>query len=330
MTQPRLVLAGDVGGTKTNLGLYAVTAGTGPRLLRAESFASAQYPTFDGVLDAWPVDEGPLAAAAFGAAGPVVDGAVRTTNLPWLLDAAALARRLGCPVQLLNDLEATAWATLALAPEDCVTLNPGREDGGNRVVLAAGTGLGQALLVRTGDGYRVVATEGGHADFAPRNATEIALLEFLLGRFPRVSWERVLSGPGLGNVFDFVVARLGMEPDPEVAARLCGGDAGAVIGAAAVAGRCPASLRAAELFVELYGAQAGNLALTAMATGGVFVAGGIAPKLLPLLQAGRFVDAFVAKPPFTEMLQRIPVRVLTDANAPRTGAARVAASLASA
>lgn len=330
MTQVRLVLAGDVGGTKTSLGLYAVADDAAPRLLRAASFASARYPTFDAVLDAWPVDEGPLAAAAFGAAGPVVDGAVRTTNLPWLLDAAALRRRLGCPVQLLNDLEATAWATLALAPEDCVTLNPGREDAGNRVVLAAGTGLGQALLVCAGDGYQVVATEGGHADFAPRSATEIALLEFLLGRFARVSWERILSGPGLGNVFDFVVARLGIEPDPEVAARVRGGDAGAEIGAAAVAGRCAASVRAVELFIGLYGAQAGNLALTAMATGGVFVAGGIAPKLLPLLQAGRFVEAFVAKPPFTDLLQRIPVRVLTDPDAPRTGAATVAASLAAA
>lgn len=326
------MLAGDVGGTKTSLAMYAVETGAGAapglRLLREESFASRAFAEFREVLDAFAIGDRPLAAASFGIAGPVEAGVVQVTNLPWRIEAASLVQRLGCPVQLLNDLEATAYATLALRDDDVVVLNPGVERMGNRCVIAAGTGLGQAVLAWDGDEYRPFSTEGGHADFAPRNDDEIELLRFLRGRYSRVSWERVLSGPGLRDLYDFVVERMGIAPDRTVAERLLRDDPSRVIGEAALADDCPASRKALDLFVEAYGAQAGNLALTTMAVGGVFIAGGIAGKILPRLQTGAFLAAFTDKEPFASLMQRIPVRVLTDPQAPRHGAAAVAATLA--
>jgi glucokinase len=323
----KLLLAGDIGGTKTSLGIYAPDADGRPRLQREASFASREHRDLDAILDVFLADGTSVDAAAFGIAGPVEDGVVQVTNLPWRIEAPHLAAKLGCRVRLLNDLEATAWATLALDPAEVVVLNEGVERPGTRCVIAAGTGLGQALLAWDGARYHVIATEGGHADFAPRDPTGIALLEFLLERYPRASWERVLSGAGLCNVFDFVVERLGIAPSASTTDRLVSADVAQVVGEQAVAGVCPASRRAVEIFVAAYGAQAGNLALTGMGVGGVYVAGGIAPKLLPLLQSGAFLEAFTAKQPFVELMRRIPVRVMTDANAPRNGAAAVAGSL---
>lgn len=323
----KLLLAGDLGGTKTSLGIYATDADGRPRLQREASFASREHPDFEAILDVFLADGAGVEAAAFGIAGPVEDGVVQVTNLPWRIEAPQLAAKLGCRVRLLNDLEATAWATLALDSAEVVVLNEGIERTGSRCVIAAGTGLGQALLAWDGARHHVIATEGGHTDFAPRDATGIALLEFLLERYPRASWERVLSGAGLRNVFAFVVERLGIAPSASTNDRLEAGDLAQVVGEQAVAGVCPASRRAVEIFVAAYGAQAGNLALTSMAVGGVYVAGGIAPKLLPLLQSGVFLEAFTAKEPFAQLMRRIPVRVLIDANAPRNGAAAVAARL---
>jgi len=323
----KLLLAGDIGGTKTSLGIYEPRHTGRPRLLREATIASRDYHQFDAVLDAFLAGDVTLAAAAFGIAGPVDGDVVQLTNLPWRIEATELADRLGCPVRLLNDLEATAFATLDLRADEVQVLNPGVDAPGNRCVLAAGTGLGQALLPWDGAAYRPFASEGGHADFAPRNETELQLLRFLLQRNPRVSSETVLSGAGLVRIFDFVVAGLGVQPAAAVTARFEPRTASQVIGAAALAAECPACERAVDLFVSIYGAQAGNLALTSVAVGGVYVAGGIVLKLLPKFMTGEFVAAFVAKQPFESLLRRIPVRVMLAAEAPRTGAAAAAAAL---
>lgn len=321
------VLAGDVGGTKTDLGLYESLGSGDLRLIRAATFASRSFACFEDVLGAFLDADRDLAAAAFGLAGPVVDGIVQVTNLPWRVAADGLSRRLGCPVRLLNDLEATALATIDLGGELLETLQAGVAAAGNRCVIAAGTGLGQAVLFWDGARHWPCASEGGHADFAPRDATEVRLFEFLRQSHSRVSWESVLSGPGLHRMFEFTVQELGVEPAPRVVAALRAGDPSRAIGGAALARECAAAERAVALFVSLYGAQAGNLALTTMATGGVYVAGGIVLRLLPLFRTGAFVTAFDAKQPMAELLERIPVHVVLDPHAARTGSARAAADL---
>ncbi len=323
------VLAGDIGGTKTNLALYAVGGGALTKL-REHAYPSRDFRGLEQVVDAFLGDgkRERVRAAAFGIAGPVVRGTVKTTNLPWIVRAKALERRLGgAPVRLLNDLEATALGGLFAPRRGIEWLARGKRRSGNIGVIAAGTGLGQAFLYWDGERHRPVGTEGGHTDFAPRDDRELALLLYLKKKFEHVSYERILSGPGLANVFAFLDEDLGRPVSDDVRRRVREGDAPAVIGEAGVSGECPTCSEALDVFVSLYGAQAGNLALTVMATGGMLVGGGIAGKILPRLRDGRFAAAFVDKGRYRDLLSAIPIGVLLDPKTALTGAAHAAAEL---
>jgi glucokinase len=330
-----VILAGDVGGTKTNIGLFEVAGGV-PRLVRAASFHSSEYPGLAAVVAAFlGTAAGPeIKAACFGIAGPVIDNTVTTPNLAWQIDGARVAAEVKVPqVVLINDLVATAEGIPLLADAETVVLQagaaepPGRE--GNRALVAAGTGLGMALLPRVGDAWVPVPSEGGHADFAPRNEDEIGLLRFLRERYGRVSIERVLSGTGLSNVYTFLRDVRHAPESPEVRDALASGeDPARVIGEHGLATPAsPLCAQALALFAAVYGAVAGNVALTGTATGGVWLGGGIAPKILPRLTDGLFAQAFVAKGRFTPFLERVPVRVILNQRTAMLGAARRAASL---
>jgi glucokinase len=327
-----LVLAGDIGGTKTRLGLFEADGG---RLTPGaeRTYSSAAYATFDELVAGFVAETGARCdGAGLGIAGPVAGRRVHTTNLPWLIDADDLERRLAIPsVRLLNDLEATAWGLDELAPEDLAVLQEGdRTAQGNRAVIAAGTGLGEAGLFWEGGRFRPFATEGGHASFSPADALELDFLRFLSERHGHVSWERVLSGPGLVNVFQFMLVH-GGETVPEwLGVALSERDAAAVIVEAARRQGHPACVAAVELFVRLYGSEAGNLALHHLATGGVFVAGGIAPKILDFLSAPSFRTAFSAKGRLQGLLERIRVTVVLNERTALLGAARAATSEAAA
>jgi glucokinase len=270
-----------------------------------------------------------LRAAAFGVAGPVERGVCKTTNLPWVIDQGVLSEALGAPVGLINDFHAVALGVPALGPADSVVLQQGEVDpNGVVAVVGAGTGLGEALLVPTTLGPRVVASEGGHVDFAPRNAVEVDLLRFLWKRHRRVSVERVVSGPGLRAVYDFVVETGLVPASPHVTARLANEDPGMVIGEHGVHGTDPACSRAVDMFVSLYGSEAGNLALKVLPHGGLYVAGGIAPKLLDKIRYGSFMHAFLDKGRLSSALERVRVAVIVNAKVPLFGAHRLATELA--
>jgi glucokinase len=229
-------------------------------------------------------------------------------------------------VRLVNDLEAAAHGVLTLPPEKFLVLQSGMPNPGrNMALIAAGTGLGQALIVPDGQGYRVVPSEGGHADFAPRDETQLDLYRFLRAEFGHVSWERVLSGPGLANVYRFLQTRAGHAAPDWLRTRLQREDAGAVVGEVGLSGRDPVCAEALDLFVSIYGAQAGNLALETLALGGLVVGGGIAPKIQAKLSDGRFTAAFRDKGRLDSLLSTVPVRVALDPRAPLWGAARLAA-----
>lgn len=324
-----MILAGDVGGTKTALALFAETSAVPLReaVLPSRDFAGlheavARFLAAGG-------DAGPVSAACFGVAGPVVDGRCVTTNLPWEVDARALAAAIPAPrVALLNDLEATAHGVLDVPATALVTLQPGRPRPGTLVVIAAGTGLGEAIIAWDGTRYLVLPSEGGHADCAARDEIQDELLRFLRKEFGRVSYERVVSGPGLANVYRFLRGIAGVAEPDWLRRRLGDEDPAAVIADAALGGRDAVCARALAIFVAMYGAEAGNLALKALAVGGVFVAGGIAPRILPALTSGPFLDAFRDKGRFADLMRTMPVHVVREARTALLGAARVARGLA--
>jgi glucokinase len=333
------VLAGDVGGTKTLLAIVEVGA-AGPsgapsiELRESLRFDSRQYPGLAAICRAFAAQLGrPLPAyAGFGVAGPVSEGRAHTTNLPWVVDERELAKELGVEaVRLANDFHALAVGIPAVRPKDLVTLNEGaRDPRGPWALIGAGTGLGEAIAMLDQRGDReVLATEGGHASFAPRNELEIGILRFLLQRYEHVSWERILSGDGLVNLAE-AIAHLNGAPLPAEVVRVVRdtrGDAPPAVTDAARAGDSVCR-RAVETFCSLYGAEAGNLALKTLATGGVYVAGGIAPKLLRELQDGRFREAFLSKGRMRPLLESMPVQVVLDPNSTVLGAAALAASQA--
>ncbi|HSH69708.1 MAG TPA: glucokinase, partial [Deferrisomatales bacterium] len=316
MTGPR-ILAADLGGTKADLALYRVVDGE----LRAERegrLPSAEYSGAGELLRAFAkqLPEPPQMVCA-GIAGVVRGARAHPPNLPWTVDAGELAEACGAERALLiNDLVATAHGVLALPPTGYAELQPGAADAtGTVAVIAAGTGLGQAALVWDRGGYRAVPSEGGHAGFAPVGDEQVDLLQFLQAEFGRVSLERVLSGPGLHNIYRFLLQTRRSRPAPEVAARLAGEDPGTVIGELGVVNADPACARAVEVFCQIYGAAAGDLALSVLATGGVYLAGGVAQKLLEVLETGGFRRAFAAKGRLSPLLEAVPVRVVL---APRT------------
>ncbi len=324
------VLAGDIGGTNARLAIYEVEL-TRYETLVAEVFPSRQYATLGEVVTGFMKAHGIRAQrACFGVPGPVKDGVAQTTNLPWLVEASKLAGAARVEaVAVINDLKAQAYGIAGLAPEDFAVLNRGSETAtGNAALIAAGTGLGQAGLYWDGQAHHPFATEGGHTNFGPNGELQIALLDFLTQRFGRVSWERIVSGPGLVNIFDFLLEHRGAEKpawfDDEAGER---GDPAPVITQAALDGRCEICVAAVDLFVELYGAEAGNLALKMLATGGLFLGGGIAPRIVEKLKAPAFIDAFVDKGRLRPLLEATPVRVIMSKNTALLGAARYAVSL---
>jgi glucokinase len=333
MARRELVLAGDIGGTKTNLALFSVH---GERLRPewTQSFASKRYsglvPVLQEFLAAGSAHS--IDAACFGIAGPVVDGKVRTPNLPWLVDDAELRRALRFDaVALLNDLEATAYGILTLADDEFHTLNQGvMRRSGNKALIAAGTGLGEAILHDDGPRFHPLASEGGHADFAPRDDLEIELLRYLMGRFGHVSYERVLSGPGLFSIYGFLKEKRGFEEPKWLAERLAAGDdPSAEVSKTALTNEAEICVKALDLFVSIYGAEAGNLALRAKALRGLYVGGGIAPKILDKLQDGTFMRAFTDKGRYADLLAAIPVQIVLNDQAALRGAAYYAAFLTS-
>jgi glucokinase len=324
-----IVLAGDVGGTKTALALFDAT-GRGLVPVREATLPSRESASLEAAVEQF-LRGGrrpPIEAACFGVAGPVVDGRSVTTNLPWIIEERALAASIPAPrVRLLNDLEAAAHGVLGLPGHELHTLQPGISRDGHLALIAAGTGLGEALIVQDGERRIVVASEGGHTDFAPRDDLEEALLRFLRKEFGRVSYERILSGPGLFNVYRFLRDTGWGRESAEVAERMRAGDPSAVVTEMALAGRDPLCAKALDVFVSVYGAEAGNLALKAMAVGGVMVGGGIAPRILVRLTGGGFVAAFRDKGRLAALMEAMPIRVALNPRAPLLGAAAVAAAM---
>jgi glucokinase len=321
-----MILAGDVGGTKVFLGIFT-RHGEKLTLAKERVFASRDYPDLGEVIDVFLKERKvSVRAACFGVPGPVIEGRCETTNLPWVVDAAQIARRFGiAQVFLLNDLEATGYGTLELEEREFHLFDPALKPArGNRAVIAAGTGLGEAILFWNGSGYQASASEGGHTDFAPRNPLEIELLRYLLARYPRVSYERVLSGPGLFNIYQFLKETGRGEEPPWLAERLDREDPGSAISETGLSGKADLCVKALDLFVSIYGAEAGNLALKAMAIGGVDVAGGIAPKILKKMTDGTFMRAFVEKGRSAPLMRRIPVRIVLNERTGLLGAARYA------
>jgi glucokinase len=337
-----MLIAADVGGTKTIVALFALPdlPGQLPRRIEQATFASRAHPNLEAIVERFLEQLGPrrpatLQAACFGVAGPVIGVTSRTPNLPWLIDGAELARKFQIgAVALLNDLVATAIRAATLGPGDVVTLSPGRSSPPatprQRVVVAAGTGLGVAQLVEQAGRWLALPSEGGHACFAPRNAEECALLDFLAQRHGRVSLERVVSGRGLAAIYEFLLARGELAADPAVCDAILADleSAPRLVSERAAAGGCAVARRALELFVELYGAAAGNFALAVLATDGVFLGGGIAPKILPALQSGRFLSAFLDKGRLRPLMETIPVYVIEDPETALLGAAIEAGRIA--
>jgi glucokinase len=319
-----MILAGDIGGTNTRLAWCEIE---GERIAtrRIEVYPSRRYDSLHDIVQSF-VDAHPekVENACFGVAGPVRGGKARISNLPWEVDSEKLAELLELDdVILANDLEATAYGIASLEPDDFAILNEGTPDpSGNEALIAAGTGLGEAGLHWEGDYHRPFATEGGHADFAPRTELESELLFFLKREYGRVSYERVLSGPGLFNIYRFLRDSGRADEPPWLGRAIHEVDPSPVIATHGLAGETEICVRALDLFVSIYGAEAGNLALKLLATAGLYVGGGIAPKILPKLLQGRFFEAFVAKGRMAEMLSKVPLRVIKNDHCALLGAAR--------
>ena len=317
-------LAGDIGGTKTVLALAHATSGGAHCIIREQTFESARYSSLDAILDEFLVEEIPITSACFGIAGPILGQSCKTTNLPWFVDGRLLKEKLGTPkVHLLNDLEAMALGMLELDDTDLVNLNPSaRKQEGHVAVIAAGTGLGEAILFHDGQAHRPLGTEGGHTDFAPQNAQQDQLLLFMRKRYPHhVSWERILSGDGFSHLYDFLVeSRFGPASPLVPGASSPGQDRNAIISRLGVSGEDPVCEEAVKLFVELYGAEAGNLALKSLALGGVYIGGGIGPKIRSILESGLFMKGFIGKGRFKDLLEKVPVKLSLNPKTPLIGA----------
>lgn len=350
-----MILAGDIGGTKTNLALYEWTTER-VEPLRLESFPSGDYQSLEDILvefltpskESSPIvslesEEKPqsdelttsstepvkLTAACFGVAGPVIDNRCQTTNLPWVIDGRTIAKQFNIPrAQLLNDLEATAYGLLWLRPDELEVLNAGNPPNKRQALalVAAGTGLGEGILFWDGKTYRPMPSEGGHTDFAPNNDQEIELLRYLRSQYLHVSYERILSGPGLHAIYEFLRDTKKNEPT-WLAEKIKAGNPAAEISQAGLQGQAEIAKQALELFASIYGAEAGNLALKALSLDGVYVGGGIAPKLIAKLRDGAFMKAFTNKGRYKRLMSQIPVKVVMNQQTALLGAASVAGAL---
>jgi len=322
-----VILAGDIGGTNTRLALFAAEEG---RLEAAAgaTYLSRNYSGLDEIVTQFVnARQVPVTRAGFGVAGPVCDARCQATNLPWVVDARRLAGLLGLDsVVLINDVEANAYGIATLETSDFPVLHEGRLNAqGNAAVISPGTGLGEAGLYWDGSHYLPFATEGGHASFAPNDELQDDLLRYLRRQFGHVSWERVLSGPGLFNIYKWL-RDAGRCPEPPwLAAELQKGDPPAVISRIALAGRSELCAKALDLFVTLLGSEAGNFALKLVATGGLYLGGGIAPKILNKLGSAAFREALIGKGRMRPVLEEIPVRVILNDKTALRGAAHCAA-----
>lgn len=325
-----MLLAGDIGGTKTLLGVFE-PADSRPRSLVVREYATLDFDSLEELIQVFLDDtraESQLRGFCLGVAGPVSGLVARLTNVPWLADASVFADRWpNCAVGLLNDLEAMAHAVPVLEPEELAVLQAGIPvPAGNAALIAAGTGLGEALLHNVNGEFVPSASEGGHADFAARTPRERALVDHLSGIYGRVDNDRVISGPGLANLYRFTHGfDSGVGACLEIPPGVDNGELPAAISASAVRGRCEQCSEALDMFIEAYGAAAGNLALRSMATAGLYVGGGIAPKILQALERGPFLEAFRAKDPLVDLLRTIPVSVILNPAAGLLGAAVAAA-----
>ncbi|MFO0676455.1 MAG: glucokinase [Polyangiaceae bacterium] len=310
-----MILAGDIGGTNSRLALYSPD---GRRVVRLEKFESRAHTSLESVVRAFVGKRPPkITAACFGVAGPVIGQRCTATNLPWVIDARSLARRLKIKrVTLINDLVALALGALTVRSGKLHPLRGGelpKKRGANLAILAAGTGLGEAALLWDGLRFVPCATEGGHVDFAPRSQVEWDLLTFLQKKFGRVSYERVLSGPGLGNLYDFFRDGKKMRETARAESRIVGArDRNHEIVELALSGDSEVAVKTVELFVSIYGAEAGNMCLRTLATGGLFVAGSIAGSLVKFLENGDFLKSFGAKGRLSPLLADIPIALVKD------------------
>jgi glucokinase len=321
-----MILAGDIGGTHTRLAFFSLERGR-LQAVTATTFRSREHTSLNEIVAKFVSSQNLLVErASFGIAGPIKNGRCEATNLAWVVDGRQLAAQLNIEsVVLINDLEANAYGIAELESTDFVVLNKGAPDAqGNAAIISAGTGLGEAGLFWDGKRHRPFACEGGHTDFAPRNELEIDLLRYLLKKFSRVSYERAVSGPGLVNIYDFLRDTGRGQESPRIVEEMRQQNPAAVISKEALDGTCPLSVQALELFVSLYGAEAGNLGLKIMSTGGLFIGGGIAPKILPKLTGPLFMEAFIVKGRMSPLLKAMPVRVILNEKTALLGAARCA------
>ena len=318
-----MILAGDIGGTHTRLALFD---GDPHEPLALAIYPSRKHAGLEEIVAAFLAEHpAEVDRACFDVAGPVRNGRVKTTNLPWIVDARRLADTIGLPsIELVNDLAATAYGIAELTAADLETLSCGDPSiGGNLAVIAAGTGLGEAGLIWDGECYHAVATEGSHSDFGPRSALQVELYTFL-ARDSHVSYEDVCSGIGLVTLYRFLRARSGTPEPAWLTSAIRGGDAAAAISSAGLTGGDLVCAQALDLMVSIYGAEAGNLGLRLLATGGIYIGGGIAPHILPKLRQYSFFDSLTAKGRFRTMLEQIPVHVILNEHVGLFGAARIA------
>lgn len=327
-----MIIAGDIGGTKTILALYQQQDNDWV-CCKKETFNSADFDSFVELFDRFLRTEKNLVlqCVCIGVAGPVVNGDCITTNLPWVLKREEIIRQTGAKhVCLMNDLEATAWGVLNLPENDFVELNSeAKVNKGNLAVLAAGTGLGEAIVVWGDDKHHVVATEGGHTDFSPRNELEIGLLRYLMTLYPdHVSYERVVCGQGLVNIYHYLKSIQGSQIDTDVELLSGKKDLAAIIGEKGVANKNDLCVKALQMFCEIYGAEAGNLALKCLPRAGVILAGGIAAKILPSMKKGDFMRGYLAKGRYKAVLQNFSIKVCLNPEAALTGAVTIAKNFA--
>ena len=321
-----MILAGDIGGTKTVLALFEEVDGRLRRVGEA-TYPSREHATFEAILKAFLKEHPgvPLKGGCFGVAGPVLDGAVQTTNLPWTLSEPALADCIGAPrVKLLNDLEAAAFGALFLEPDEFEVLHRGTREPlkGNVAVVAPGTGLGEAMLFWDGERHHPIASEGGHTNFGPRTDREVALLNYLRPKYDgHVSYERLASGMGFPNIYAFLRDTGFAEEPAWLKEKLAVEDPGVAITQVGLAGDHPLCVETLNLFCAILGAEAGNLALMCLAVGGIFLGGGIPPKILPALRGKAFMEGYTDKGRFEELMRSIEVRVILNPRAPLIGAA---------
>jgi glucokinase len=320
-----MILAGDVGGTKVHLALYDFTEGN-LQHTRDQQFPAKEYSGLEEIVKEFIVNE-KVTAACFGVPGPVREGRLRLTNLPWTLDSRELSAHLKIDyVFLINDLQANGYGIAELSAEQMYTLSEGdARQIGNRALISAGTGLGEAFMVWDGRDYVPYPSEGGHSDFAPRNDDEIDMLRFLRQKYDgRISFERVVSGQGITNCYEFLREVRGVEEPAWLAERIAAEDPNAVITELALKAKSEICEKALDLFVSAYGAEAGNLALKVLSVGGLYVGGGIAPRILEKLKDGAFLKAFTDKGRLSQLLVHMPVRVILESRTALLGAAAYA------